>query len=202
MQENKQETTSPTPEQTKLDDLLGPPVHVEPPAVTPEPPASAEAVGPVLTPAEAAPITATEVNERRAAHDERLVEAGERAQTAIAEALASGALPLPAVTQEAPAVPVEEPAQPKPAKRKATHKKRKTGPKKKSYEPLKKPRNPAPHGLFELKAKAGGTLGHKCVICKQKLKYKSGRPPIICRKIACFRASRNAYRRDYTRAQG
>jgi hypothetical protein len=73
----------------------------------------------------------------------------------------------------------------------------------KRYKRLEKPRHPVKNGLFAAKAQAKGekTLGRFCIACKARLKYKSGRPPVVCpNKPACFRAYRNMYRRDYDRA--
>ena len=71
---------------------------------------------------------------------------------------------------------------------------------KRAYVPLKTPRHPAKDGLFAIKSEAGKSLGVKCLICGTGVKYKSGRPPILCRKKDCFKAYRNAYRRDYVKA--
>lgn len=82
-------------------------------------------------------------------------------------------------------------------KKKAKTKKSKA--KKRAYRPLEKPKALNPEGLFALKAKAtrAKTLGIKCLMDGVTLKHKAGRPPIICQKDKCFRAYRNAYRRDY-----
>jgi hypothetical protein len=125
-------------------------------------------------------------------------------------AAASGASPIKVMNPESLTQPTPDggtvtvmvgeanaPAYEKPAPKKS---KRKTKKSKKRYHPLEKPRRPAPHGLFDLKAKAGRTLGVKCLFCKARLTYKSGRPPVICKKAKCFKALRNAYRRDYAKA--
>lgn len=67
------------------------------------------------------------------------------------------------------------------------------------YEPLKAPRAPAPGGIFAAREAKGKNLGKTCLICTVDLKPKRGRPPVICRKDACFRAYRNLYRHDYDR---
>jgi hypothetical protein len=74
---------------------------------------------------------------------------------------------------------------------------------KKHYTKLKRPSHPVSTGLFSLRAKAktDKTFGKLCLICKAKLRYKSGRPPVICpSKESCFRAYRNFYRRDYDKS--
>lgn len=77
------------------------------------------------------------------------------------------------------------------------------GPKKRTrkYAPLTEPKTPVEGGIFELKAKAGKTLGKKCLICKKDLKHTSGRPPLLCGKKDCFRSYRNAYRAEYDKVR-
>jgi hypothetical protein len=69
----------------------------------------------------------------------------------------------------------------------------------KKYVHLKKPRHPVKGGLFALKDAAGKTLHKKCLICKEAIKSDGNFPAIVCAKKKCFRAYRNAYRRDYDR---
>lgn len=66
------------------------------------------------------------------------------------------------------------------------------------YEPLKVPRSPEPHGIFAAREAKGNALGRTCLVCKDELEPpRRGRPPVICRKKACFREYRNMYRKDY-----
>lgn len=167
----------------------------------PPAPAGAEATGVTLTPEVAKPITEGPVVVLPDTQEVR------EAVAAIAEAPSQ---PIQVMNQEIPATAddikdmlgdVGMKGITEPAKRdftlttkKPTKKKK---PAKKRYHKLEKPRRPVEHGLFAIKAKAGKTLGVKCLFCHDKLKYKSGRPPVICKKIRCFRDLRNAYRRDY-----
>lgn len=76
--------------------------------------------------------------------------------------------------------------------------------KSKTYEKMKKPRTPHPDGIWTLRQKAeeAGTLGVKCLIDNVQLKPGKRRPPIICRKPACYKGYRIAYRLDYDKAKG
>jgi hypothetical protein len=73
---------------------------------------------------------------------------------------------------------------------------------KRKYVPLKPPKAPEPGGIFALRESKGRNLGRTCLICKTELKSSGrGRPAVICRKKACFRAYRNAYRKDYDKVR-
>jgi hypothetical protein len=192
--------------QTKLDDLLGPaPISNEEKATN-----AAEAMGVTLTPEVAKPLTDGPVlvvestPELKAALEKPLEATSEQPIKVMnqPEGAVTPAEKVEAVVAAVAATPGLALDQIDPAKLLPKKSKRKTKKSKKPYHRLEKPRRPAPHGLFDLKAKAGKTLGVKCIFCKGKLKYKSGRPPIICKKLRCFRDLRNAYRRDYAKATG
>jgi hypothetical protein len=70
------------------------------------------------------------------------------------------------------------------------------------YRPFNAPKTPRPDGIFALREAKGKNLGRTCLICKDTLKHKKGRPPVICRKKKCFRDYRNAYRHDYDAVRG
>lgn len=72
--------------------------------------------------------------------------------------------------------------------------------KRKKYQRLPKPRTPLADGIFAVREKKGQNLGRTCMFCNDKLKFKKGRPPVICEKKSCFRKYRNAYRAEYDRA--
>jgi hypothetical protein len=72
---------------------------------------------------------------------------------------------------------------------------------KRKYQPLPPPKVPQAGGIFALKESKGRNLGRTCLICKEELKQKGGRPAIICKKSKCFRAYRNAYRLEYDKAR-
>lgn len=90
----------------------------------------------------------------------------------------------------------------------APRKRKKNGSKKvddllgpRQYRPLVV-KDPRPDGIFAARKEKGKNLGRTCLICKEELEYKSGRPPVICRKKKCFRAYRNLYRHDYDKVRG
>lgn len=66
-----------------------------------------------------------------------------------------------------------------------------------TYDPLKPPENPKPGGIWERRRQKGKNLGRTCLVCNEDLKYKGGRPRIVCGKKTCFREYRNMYRKDY-----
>lgn len=66
-----------------------------------------------------------------------------------------------------------------------------------TYRQMAPPKTPKPGGIWALREAKGKNLGRTCIICKEPLKSKGGRPPVQCGKKACFRAFRNAYRKDY-----
>src|SRR5713226_8809720 len=72
---------------------------------------------------------------------------------------------------------------------------------KRKYEALKPPENPEAGGIFARRKAKGRNLGRTCLICNVELRHKRGRPPVVCRKAACFREYRNLYRRDYYRVR-
>lgn len=65
------------------------------------------------------------------------------------------------------------------------------------YEPLVKPKVPHPDGLWARREQKGKNWGVTCLECNDKLHYRGGRPPVVCKKKDCYRAYRNLYRRDY-----
>lgn len=65
------------------------------------------------------------------------------------------------------------------------------------YNVLKAKGSVPKKGLIALKKAHGKKLGVTCLICHAKLKYKQGRHPILCRKDACFKKMRCAYRYDW-----
>lgn len=93
----------------------------------------------------------------------------------------------------------KSPSKSVPAKAKAAHKK--PAPKKsakvKKYNHLADKKKGPEKGLIELKKKHGAKLGVTCLICHDKLKHTKGRRPILCRKKACFKKLRCAYRYDW-----
>lgn len=68
------------------------------------------------------------------------------------------------------------------------------------YTPMVKPKNPHPDGLWARREQKGKNWGVTCLECNDKLIYRGGRPPVVCKKKDCFRAYRNLYRRDYEKA--
>lgn len=69
------------------------------------------------------------------------------------------------------------------------------------YRPVVRPKKPHPKGLFALKAAHGEKLTVTCLFCKGKLPERKGsaggRKPFLCKKKACFKAMRCAYRYDW-----
>lgn len=68
------------------------------------------------------------------------------------------------------------------------------------YTPMVKPKNPHPNGLWARREQKGKNWGVTCLECNDKLIYRGGRPPVVCKKKDCFRTYRNLYRRDYEKA--
>lgn len=86
---------------------------------------------------------------------------------------------------------------PKKSRKRKAAKKTKAG----AYKPLE-PTHPVEGGIWERRAEKGKNLGRTCLICNKELKYRKGRPPVLCGTHKCFRAYRNKYRKDYDAARG
>lgn len=75
-----------------------------------------------------------------------------------------------------------------------------------TYQKMEKPKTPHPDGIWTLRenAEKEGTLEVNCLnpACAVELKQGKRRPRVICRKPACFKAYRAAYRLDYDKTRG